>query len=117
MKGWMLSILKDCLNVTKWLVLAAIPTVLMVSHVWTQYQETRLGYQISEETSRHKKLSEEHRRLTIEKRVQAQGGQMTTRAGDRFGLQRVTPEQLITVEPVAERAFADNAKGRQRARQ
>ena len=79
--------------------LVVIPVALLLTHVWYQFQITRLGYKISEETERHEKLVDDHRKLTIETTVESRSERMTEVARERFGLERIEPDQIITVDP------------------
>jgi len=113
MKKWLVECLRDVLCVGKWAALVGIPAFLLVSHVWTQYRVTKLGYEISEETSRHEELVERKRRLTIERRVQVRNAADEQGADEPFGLRRVTPDQFIAVDdpPVeSEQTLADNSE-------
>lgn len=98
MKDWLTHFVGNAGRVALVAVLVAVPTTLLLTHVWYQFRITRLGYEISEETDRHEKLADEHRKLEIEATVESRGDRLTDLAKRRFGLERVEPEQVITVE-------------------
>lgn len=98
MKDWLAHFVGNAGRLGLITLLAAAPTTLLLTHVWYQFRITRLGYEISEETDRHEKLADEHRKLEIEATVESRGDRLTDLAKRRFGLERVEPEQIITVE-------------------
>ena len=89
--------------------LVAIPATLLLTHVWYQFQITQLGYKISEQTERHEKLVDEHRKLTIETTVESRSERMAEVARERFGLERIEPDQIITVDPDKVRRTPDGS--------
>jgi cell division protein FtsL len=93
------TILSDAYRVGRVLVVIAVPVALLLTHVWYQVRITQLGYQISEETDRHEKLADEHRKLQIETAVEGRNERLADRAKRRFGLEQIDPDQVITVEP------------------
>lgn len=93
------TFLTDAYRVGRVLVVIAVPVALLLTHVWYQVRITQLGYQISEETERHEKLADEHRKLQIETAVEGRSERLADRAKRRFGLEQIDPEQVITVEP------------------
>jgi len=66
-------------------------------HVWNQYRVTRLGYEISKATSRHEKLVDQRRKLTVEFGVEARSDQVERLGRRRFGLETISPQQVIDV--------------------
>lgn len=88
---------RNALSVGKLVGVLAIPLALLLTHVWYQYQVTRLGYEISEETRRHERLADRHRKLTIEYAVESRSRRVTQTAREEFGLRRLEPEQLVDV--------------------
>ncbi len=78
-------------------VVAFIATILGV-HVWNQYRITNLGYEIAQVTHEHRRLIEEHKKLSIEVAVQGRTERMSEVARERFGLQPVAPNQVQTLE-------------------
>jgi len=79
--------------------LVAIPAVLLLTHVWYKYRITQLGYQISEQTDRHERLVDEQRKLEIQAAVEGRSERLSEVARERFRLERVDPQQIITVDP------------------
>ena len=78
-------------------VVAVISSILGV-HVWNQYRMTHLGYEISRVTSEHRRLLEEHKKLSIEVAVQGRTERMSEVARERFGLQPVAPSQVHSLQ-------------------
>ena len=116
MKNWLKKMTADAAIVAKILIIVAIPTCLLVFHVWNQYRITALGYEIAEVTSEHRKLLEENKKLTVEARLQGRSDRVTLVAQERFGLQEARPEQVITVSlddlgGVEEHARLDGPEG------
>lgn len=101
MKQWCLKLATDAYRILKVVALVAVPAALLLTHVWYQYQMTRLGYEISKETKRHEKLADQHRKLTIQTTVESRSERIAEVAKRRFGLERVEPDQIITVDPDA----------------
>jgi cell division protein FtsL len=109
MKKWLLGGMGDGFRIFKVLVLVAIPVGILLFHVWGQYRITKLGYEVAEQTSEHRSLIEEQRKLTIEATFQGRSERVLTVAKERFGLEPMHPEQVIQVEPNA----ADGTSGEQ----
>ena len=82
--------------------LVAVPTGLLISHVWTQYQITEVGYNIASVTSEHRELLEENKKLTVEARMQGRSDRVAEVAIQEFGLEQMSPEQLVEVQEGAE---------------
>ena len=101
LKDLSLRLLANAYRVAKMLVLVAVPAALLLTHVWYQYRITQLGYKISEETERHAELVDRNRKLTIQTAVESRSDRITDLAKERFGLERVEPEQVITIDPDA----------------
>lgn len=104
----------DALAVGRVVMVAAVPVALLLTHVWYQYQVTRLGYEISEATRRHEQLTDTHRKLTIEYAVQSRSRRVTEVAQRDFGLRRLEPGQLVDVSqrgPEPPERGADSKRG------
>jgi cell division protein FtsL len=109
MKRLLTNILKDALRVVAFVALLAIPTSLLLTQVYYEYRVTELGYEISEATTEKRTLTEQKRRLKIERAMQARSERVTRVAERRFGLERVGPDQVWTVEPAPDaRTLASN---------
>lgn len=98
-KEWLLTCLADAYRVGRVALLIAIPAALLLTHVWYQYRITQLGYKISEQTERHERLADEHRKLEIQAAVEGRSERLSDVARERFQLEQVDPEQIITVDP------------------
>lgn len=96
---WCLQALREVWSVGKVVPLVAIPVGLGMMHVWNQYRVTRLGYEISKATSRHEKLVDQRRKLTVEFGVEARSDQVERLGRRRFGLETISPQQVIDVSP------------------
>lgn len=88
---------RNVLTVGKLVGVLAVPTALLLTHVWYQYRVVQLGYEISEETRRHEQLADRHRKLTIQYAVESRSRRVTKTARRKFGLQRLEPDQLVDV--------------------
>ncbi len=89
---------QNAVMVAQVLVLVAVPTGIMLSHVWTQYQITEMGYEIASVTSEHRDLLEENKKLTVEARMQGRSDRVAEVAMKEFGLQEMDPDQIVTLE-------------------
>jgi cell division protein FtsL len=94
---WCWQAIREAWAVCKVIPLVAIPVAIGLSHVWTQFRVTNLGYEISQETSRHEKLVDRHRKLTVELGVEGRSDQVERRGRRQFGLHTVQPGQVIDV--------------------
>lgn len=118
MKRMISNMCRDGLRVGAWVVLLAIPTSLLLTQVYYEYRATELGYEISEASSKKRQLTDQRRRLKIERAMQARSERVTRVAKQRFGLRRAGPEQVWTIEPASSgeapkvRAEADDGAGR-----
>lgn len=101
---WCLQALREVWSVGKVVPLVAIPVGLGMMHVWNQYRVTRLGYEISKATSRHEKLVDQRRKLTVEFGVEARSDQVERLGRRRFGLEAISPQQVIDVSSADGRA-------------
>lgn len=90
--------ISDAVLVAKVFVLVAIPTALLVVHVWNQFRITQVGYEIAAVTTEHRNLLEENKKLTVEARIQGRSDRVAEVARQQFGLAETRPEQVITVE-------------------
>jgi len=108
--------MESAVAVGKWASIAAVPVALLFSHLRVQYRITELGYDISEETDRHEKLQDDHRKLRIEARVEGRSETVSREVRDRFGLEPVEPEQIITVETGGGKA-QDGGEGEDESRE
>ncbi|MFB6264715.1 MAG: hypothetical protein ABEL76_13990 [Bradymonadaceae bacterium] len=89
---------RDAKLVGKIVGLAAIPVALLMAHICCEFRVTKYGYQISEATTRHEKLMDRHRKLSIERGVEGRSERITAQAKRRFGLERVEPDQIVELE-------------------
>ncbi len=94
----MTTFLTDAYRAGRMLAVAAIPVALLGTHVWYQTRITQLGYEISEETDRHEKLVDERRKLDIQVTLEGRDGRVAERARERFELERVEPQQVISID-------------------
>ena len=106
---WCWQAIKEAWSVAWVAVLVAIPVGIGLSHVWNQYRLTRLGYEISQATSRHETLVDRHRKLTVELGVEGRSDRVERRGRHQFGLEPVTPGQVVEV--TAPRADDDRFDG------
>lgn len=97
MKEVMWKAVEDGLRILKVAVVVAIPALLLLSHVWTRYQITELGYEVAAQTRLHRQLIEEQRKLSIEAALQGRSERVVARAREQFGLVEVRPEQIVEV--------------------
>jgi cell division protein FtsL len=111
MKKWLLDGMGDGFRIFKVLVLVAIPVGILLFHVWGQFRITKLGYEVAEQTTEHRSLIEEQRKLTIEATFQGRSERVLSMAKERFGLEPMQPEQVIQVDQHAD----DGASGEQAA--
>ncbi len=98
MKQWLSDWLTNAVVISKIMIVVAIPTALLLLHVWNQYRITELGYQIAEVTSEHRQLLEENKKLTVEARIQGHSERVSEVAQQQFGLQKPHPSQVITID-------------------
>lgn len=98
MKQWISQCVGNAAIVSKVLILLAVPTGLLLFHVWNQYRITELGYEIAEVTTEHRALLEENKKLTVEARLQGHSDRVSEVAKYQFGLQEAHPDQFITVD-------------------
>jgi len=94
MKDKVLDATRDLMRIGAVVAVVTVVTVLLGVHVWNQYRITRLGYEISEVTTEHRRLMEENKKLSIEVAVQGRTERMTAVARERFGLQPLGPDQV-----------------------
>lgn len=97
-KQWLGGCYRDGVVVAKVVMILAIPTTLLVFHVWNQYRITDLGYRIAEVTTEHRQLLEENKRLTVEAGIQGRSDRVSQVARRQFGLQEPRPEQIIAID-------------------
>lgn len=98
MKQWIYGWLSNASVVAKVLAVVAVPTALLLFHVWNQYRITDLGYQIAEVTEEHRQLLEENKKLTVEAGIQGRSDRVSQLAQQQFGLQETRSDQIITVD-------------------
>ncbi|MFP4598113.1 MAG: cell division protein FtsL [Persicimonas sp.] len=102
MKDWLSKASKDGLQLLKVLAIVSIPVALLLFHVWTQFRITQLGYEVAEETTEHRGLIEEQRKLSIEATFQGRSERVLSVARERFGLQPLQPEQVVEIDMLAD---------------
>lgn len=87
------------------LILAALLTGLGVRHVADRRERVRLGYELSAASAELRRVSEENRRLRLEKSVLTDPDRIERLAGN-LGMVRPTTDQIRSVRagvaPVAE---------------
>jgi cell division protein FtsL len=98
MQRWLWQITCDVWAVGKGIAMVATPTILLLTHVWYEYRITELGYDLSEATQRHEELVDEHRELTVEATLLQQHDRGRHPIRRRYGLERIDPEQVVTIE-------------------
>ena len=109
MKKWIREMLSNTAIVAKVLLIIAVPTALLLFHVWNQYRITQVGYQIAEVTTEHRVLLEENKKLTVEARIQGRSDRVSRVARQQFGLRETHPDQIITIDPEAKSAEEEHA--------
>lgn len=98
MKLSLKEMISDSWKVLKIVVLVGVPVAMLLFHVWTQYRITKLGYEVAEQTEEHRELIEEQRKLSIEATYQGRTERVLSVATERFGLQPMEPEQVVSVD-------------------
>ncbi len=109
MKDLLSKGLSDGLQILKVLAIVSIPVALLLFHVWTQFRITQLGYEVAEETTEHRGLIEEQRKLSIEATFQGRSERVLTVAREHFGLEPVHPEQVVEIDMLADEQPAEQA--------
>lgn len=77
-------------------------TSAALAHVWVRLQVVRLGYQISRETDREKRLQQVHRKLQVERALLRSPERLERLARERLGLTMPDPgiiQRLKTRRP------------------
>ena len=110
MKMSIQDIASDVWKVLRVVVLVGLPVGLLLFHVWTQYRITKLGYEVAEQTDRHRDLIEEQRKLSIEATYQGRTERVLSVARDRYGLEPLQPEQVVSVEDAPSENGANDAE-------
>lgn len=90
--------LRDLSRLAIILVAVALPVCLLLAHLYTQYRISHLGYRIAEVTREHRRLMEDNKKLRIEAAIQGRQGRLEAVARERFGLEPVSPEQVILID-------------------
>ena len=72
-------------------VVVAFFTAAALAHVWVRLQVVRLGYQISQETEREKRLQQVHRKLQVERALLRSPERLERLAGERLNLSMPDP--------------------------
>lgn len=98
MKQWIRQWMADAIVVGKIVAIIAVPTALLVFHVWHQYRIAEVGYEIADATTEHRKLLEENKKLVVEARLQGRSDRVSKLAEQHFGLREPDPDQIITID-------------------
>jgi cell division protein FtsL len=88
-------------GVTGLLIVAALLTGLGVQHVSHRRQRVRLGYELSAASAELRRVSEENRRLRLEKSVLTDPDRIERLAAN-LGMVRPTTDQIRVVRPGGE---------------
>ena len=83
-------------------IVAALITLLGIYKVWYHYQTIGLGYQLAEETVRHRKLFGENRTLRIELESLERERLPRFLASGAVGMEFPGPEDIVTVSASVE---------------
>ncbi|MFU8805148.1 MAG: cell division protein FtsL [Bradymonadaceae bacterium] len=97
MKERCTDFLNDAFCLTRVGLIIAIPMSIFLFHVYTQYRISDMGYQIAEVTQEHRELLEEYKKLSIEAAIQGRSDRVEALARERFGLQYLRADQVISV--------------------
>jgi len=73
-------------------------TTAALAHVWVRLQVVRLGYQISNETEREKRLQQVHRKLQVERALLRSPERLERFARDRLNLTMPDPGTIQRLE-------------------
>lgn len=74
-------------------------TTAALAHVWVRLQVVRLGYQISRETDREKRLQQVHRKLQVERALLRSPERLERLARDRLNLSMPDPGTIQRLKP------------------
>ncbi len=69
-----------------------------IGYVWSNFQSTRIGYDLSQLKSEEIKLMEENQKLRLELAILKSPERLETQAIARLGLRQPTPEQIIILQ-------------------
>jgi len=69
-----------------------------IGYVWSNFQSTRIGYDLSQLKREEMKLEEENQRLRLELAILKSPQRLETQASERLGLRQPTPEQIIVLQ-------------------
>ncbi|MFH2010551.1 MAG: cell division protein FtsL [bacterium] len=69
-------------------------TTAALAHVWVRLQVVRLGYQISQETDREKRLQQAHRKLQVERALLRNPERLERLARERLNLTTPAPSSI-----------------------
>lgn len=69
-----------------------------IGYVWSNFQSTRIGYDLSQLKREEMKLREENQRLRLELAILKSPQRLETQAIERLGLRQPTPEQIIVLQ-------------------
>lgn len=110
MKEWCKQWGRNAVVVAKIGVLMAVPTALLVTHVWYQYQLAEVGYEIAEATDRHQQLLEENKKLKVEARLQGRTDRVAEIAREEYGLRQPGPDQFVTIDEQPDDQSGEHAR-------
>ena len=74
-------------------------TTAALAHVWVRLQVVRLGYQISTETEREKRLQQLHRKLQVERALLRSPERLERLARERLNLTMPDPRTIQRLKP------------------
>ena len=69
-----------------------------IGYVWSNFQSTQIGYDLSQLKREEMKLREENQRLRLELAILKSPQRLETQAIERLGLRQPTPEQIIVLQ-------------------
>ncbi len=69
-----------------------------IGYVWSNFQSTRIGYDLSQLKREEMKLKEENQRLRLELAILKSPQRLETQAVERLGLRQPTPEQIVVLQ-------------------
>ena len=95
------------------LFIAAFFTIAALAHVWVRLQVVRLGYSISRQSEREKKLQQVHRKLQVERALLRNPERLERLARERLNLTMPDPKviQALSQRSVTKRRKRPAAGG------
>ncbi len=88
-----------------WCVAVLATAAAFVVHLAIRFETVRLGYEVSDERSRHRELLQDRRLLSIEAATLRQSGRIETIARGTLGMEVPKPTRIVTMnekrQPIA----------------